>query len=720
MSDLTPKVRQSPQDSSTRFTKTHIPRQSSITRPTKASETRSVRSKNSDYATPVATRQSSLRHPSRGTSVSHPSTGLQDMQYRPLSPSLPRPVQRLSRMDKSNSINDLATLSARPAHVKPSLYVSSKSASSHSLSTQTSPRRAGLGARTISPVEIKRSKRHSTVLESGLASAAKLPTHLNAARKVSGIPSPVKPPVLSRSRPSPVPPVPPLPQPDQFHATINRRTSPTRFKIATRSVSNPVSSQRQRSATVSASKQQSDATPLGHDKLSFTSPMKQSRVVSAATRTTGSHLQPLNLPPMKVRGLSTPTVRRVHKMSQALDYSDAAKIQPSDTAANDHERYNSAQEKIQAVPPEAALSNLALKDSRELDTSDSVDSVLQSMRTVSGENRRSDESTSVPKARDLNSFFGRLSLSRSSSRSKVKKKQSTDILEHGIESDGKEPTTPERRRRLSLSWMKGKMSPFGNSSSVPRYDPGTPPVIPKSFTSESLASQLSQNESIEATTQSKAAGETAEGIRPKSVTDNEDVASRPHSSRSRPTASEIADEEMRNLLIAAKGSRYLTEARTLVANLEAKAIVREPVEAAHITSLDGCPLNLYEKGEAIDYDGKIYFTGKRGLQKIGGRLDSALNINSGYDDDRGDYLINPGDHFAYRYEIVDVLGKGSFGQVLRCIDYKTGSLVAVKVIRNKQRFHAQALVEVKILKMLRQWVSRIVLITMARNLTDVN
>ena len=37
----------------------------------------------------------------------------------------------------------------------------------------------------------------------------------------------------------------------------------------------------------------------------------------------------------------------------------------------------------------------------------------------------------------------------------------------------------------------------------------------------------------------------------------------------------------------------------------------------------------------------------------------------------------------------------------RCFDHKTGSHAAVKVIRNKKRFHHQALVEVKILERLR-------------------
>ncbi|XP_064596955.1 dual specificity tyrosine-phosphorylation-regulated kinase 4-like isoform X2 [Liolophura sinensis] len=52
--------------------------------------------------------------------------------------------------------------------------------------------------------------------------------------------------------------------------------------------------------------------------------------------------------------------------------------------------------------------------------------------------------------------------------------------------------------------------------------------------------------------------------------------------------------------------------------------------------------------------------------------------------------------------MLEVLGKGSFGQVVKCYDHKTEQFVAVKIIRNKKRFHHQALVEVKILDALRR------------------
>ncbi|KAI1327305.1 hypothetical protein F5Y16DRAFT_372158 [Xylariaceae sp. FL0255] len=158
----------------------------------------------------------------------------------------------------------------------------------------------------------------------------------------------------------------------------------------------------------------------------------------------------------------------------------------------------------------------------------------------------------------------------------------------------------------------------------------------------------------------------------------------------------IAEDEMKKL--GARRKETEIAARTLDA-LRRRATPKErvgPQDALRIAIL-----NMYEKGEIIDYN-DIYFCGTQNASKVVGDLNSKLP-NFGYDDDRGDYSIVMGDHLAYRYEIVDVLGKGSFGQVVRCIDHKSGVLVAVKIIRNKKRFHQQALVEVNILKKLREW-----------------
>jgi len=34
-----------------------------------------------------------------------------------------------------------------------------------------------------------------------------------------------------------------------------------------------------------------------------------------------------------------------------------------------------------------------------------------------------------------------------------------------------------------------------------------------------------------------------------------------------------------------------------------------------------------------------------------------------------------------RYQILDLLGKGTFGQVVRCLDHDTGDYVAIKIVR---------------------------------------
>ena len=115
-------------------------------------------------------------------------------------------------------------------------------------------------------------------------------------------------------------------------------------------------------------------------------------------------------------------------------------------------------------------------------------------------------------------------------------------------------------------------------------------------------------------------------------------------------------------------------------------------------------MSEYERKEILDYS-SVYFVGAQSDKKSASP-DRHTN-NYGYDDERGDYLVVNHDQLAYRYEILDSLGKGSFGQVLSCRDHCTGESVAIKIIRNKKRFHHQALVEIKILDNLRKWVSRL-------------
>ncbi|KAK4693480.1 hypothetical protein P7C71_g3927, partial [Lecanoromycetidae sp. Uapishka_2] len=157
-----------------------------------------------------------------------------------------------------------------------------------------------------------------------------------------------------------------------------------------------------------------------------------------------------------------------------------------------------------------------------------------------------------------------------------------------------------------------------------------------------------------------------------------------------------AEEEMKKL--AAKRKETENAAKEVDA-LSRRANAKERVSPG--SALKIANLNIFERGEIVDYK-DVYFCGTKDAKKHVGDLATEA-ANFGYDDERGDYNIVTGDHLAYRYEIVDILGKGSFGQVVRCIDHKTGGLVAIKIIRNKKRFHQQALVEVDILQKLREW-----------------
>lgn len=116
----------------------------------------------------------------------------------------------------------------------------------------------------------------------------------------------------------------------------------------------------------------------------------------------------------------------------------------------------------------------------------------------------------------------------------------------------------------------------------------------------------------------------------------------------------------------------------------------------------GHHLSPYEQSEIHNYS-EIYFLGQH-AKKYQAMPDNPA-MNYGYDDERGDYKSVVSDHLAYRYEILEELGRGSFGQVVKCLDHKTNMTVAVKLIRNKKRFYAQAKTEVKILSDLIKWVS---------------
>lgn len=76
-------------------------------------------------------------------------------------------------------------------------------------------------------------------------------------------------------------------------------------------------------------------------------------------------------------------------------------------------------------------------------------------------------------------------------------------------------------------------------------------------------------------------------------------------------------------------------------------------------------------------------------------------LNNGYDNIDSDYILRVSDLIVTpegkEYEILDLLGKGTFGQVVKCENKAIKEVVAIKVIKNKKAFKNQGVVEIKIL-----------------------
>ncbi|KAK6472030.1 dual specificity tyrosine-phosphorylation-regulated kinase 2-like [Huso huso] len=109
-------------------------------------------------------------------------------------------------------------------------------------------------------------------------------------------------------------------------------------------------------------------------------------------------------------------------------------------------------------------------------------------------------------------------------------------------------------------------------------------------------------------------------------------------------------------------------------------------------------LTALEQQEILTYS-EIYFVGPNAKKRqavVGGAN------NNGYDDDQGGYIHVPHDHLAYRYEVLKVIGKGSFGQVAKVYDHKLHQHLALKMVRNEKRFHRQAAEEIRILEHLKK------------------
>ena len=144
-----------------------------------------------------------------------------------------------------------------------------------------------------------------------------------------------------------------------------------------------------------------------------------------------------------------------------------------------------------------------------------------------------------------------------------------------------------------------------------------------------------------------------------------------------------------NLLFNTRMSSKGRVSTSSVSNLQE---IKFPVKGSDALKVRNDILSEYELREIVQFE-EVYFLGCK--NKVHGTVN---DLNWGFDDEEFNYKIVVGDHFNYRYEVLSILGKGSFGQVCKCLDHKTQETIALKIIKNKSKFHKQGAVEVKVLR----------------------
>ncbi|KXN71547.1 kinase-like protein [Conidiobolus coronatus NRRL 28638] len=71
------------------------------------------------------------------------------------------------------------------------------------------------------------------------------------------------------------------------------------------------------------------------------------------------------------------------------------------------------------------------------------------------------------------------------------------------------------------------------------------------------------------------------------------------------------------------------------------------------------------------------------------------------DDEDGHYIIIPKQMINDRYEIISILGQGTFGKVVKCWDHSTRCYTAIKVIKAIQKYRDASRIEIRVLQTLK-------------------
>ncbi|CAM1505237.1 Fc.00g108740.m01.CDS01 [Cosmosporella sp. VM-42] len=81
--------------------------------------------------------------------------------------------------------------------------------------------------------------------------------------------------------------------------------------------------------------------------------------------------------------------------------------------------------------------------------------------------------------------------------------------------------------------------------------------------------------------------------------------------------------------------------------------------------------------------------------------DHQYNKNVKVDDDDGHYIVVPDAELTDKYQIMRLLGQGTFGKVVQARDRRRNKLVAVKIIRSVQKYRDASRIELRVLATLK-------------------
>ena len=122
--------------------------------------------------------------------------------------------------------------------------------------------------------------------------------------------------------------------------------------------------------------------------------------------------------------------------------------------------------------------------------------------------------------------------------------------------------------------------------------------------------------------------------------------------------------------------------------------------------------NIYQRKSISNDNNKIENHNEiNKKQKIRKKLDLSTDVNLNktsdellidYDDKEGNYIIEKGEKLLNRYEIIQTLGKGSFGIAVKCYDHKNLEFVCIKIIKNQNNSNKQAKIEIKLLEYIKK------------------